>query len=557
MTPTIEFIGLPGVGKSTCVERVIEALRAEGLDVRDRHSAREHVSDLHRQTPTTARALDLLSHLALRPAPWLHGLRLTQSMGPPHALGLRRLYDLSRKSHNTALSRTSQTCARDEASLTIFDQDIAQEIWSVLNLRPLPDDLLLDHLVESLKPWLPEMVVWLDLSPAEALRRSEQRARAGGHSVDFGLPSPPTSHDYARGHDNFEALLAALKRCEVHTLTLDAALPPKTLAKEALDHLRAFLNARNDINDINEKPSPADDAVMKSPLIRTIRRTSQFLYQHRGLARLSDSARRLAARFPLVIDLDDFDGDLHFRLELNEHMGSQIFWRGFYSGPQIHLLHHLLEPDHVFIDIGANHGEFTVVAARQVPRGRVVAFEPNEAIHRRLRFNIESNDFDNVTLSTLGLSESPGVARIYEAAERFDDGTTHLGLATLYPTDQRGQVVQEIELTTLDAFVEDAGLDRVDLIKIDIEGAELSALKGAHTVLSGFRPNIILELNQGTCKSAGYTMDDLLDLLADYGYTFFEIVADPAGFALKALDRQTLKSFQNIVCLRPARAEDA
>ncbi|RDV37394.1 FkbM family methyltransferase [Bradymonadaceae bacterium TMQ3] len=296
---------------------------------------------------------------------------------------------------------------------------------------------------------------------------------------------------------------------------------------------------------------------MKSQVIRQLRRTSRFLYQHRGLARVSDAARRLAARFPLQVDLDDFDGDLHFRLDLNEHMGSQIFWRGFHSGPQLQLLSHLLKPDHVFIDIGANHGEFTVVAARHLPQGRVISFEPNESVHRRLRFNVEANHFENVTLSTSGLSDAPGVATIYASANLDHDGTTNQGLATLYPTESRGQVVHEIELTTLDTFVKDAALERVDLIKIDIEGAELSALKGADEVLTGFRPNIILELNEGTCKSAGYTMSDLLDHLGGYGYTFFEIAADGQGFSLKALDRHNLKSFQNIVCLRPARAEDA
>lgn len=553
MSPTIEFIGLPGAGKSTCVERVIEALRNDGVEVRDRHEARERISALHRQTPATARALQLMRHLALRPTPWARGLRLSLSMGAPHPLGLRRLYDLSRKIHNAELDPTPEAPG---APLTIFDQDVAQEIWSVLNLRELSDSdaHALDALVQSLKPYLPEMVVFLSLPPAEALRRAEERATAGGHRVDFGLPSPPSADDYARGHHNLEALMAALIRCGVHGLTLDASLPPEALASKALEHVRAFLSTRP---RSFSSPRPSDADAMTSSLIRKLRRTSNVLYQHRGLARISDSARRLAARFPLQVDLDDFDGDLKFRLDLNEHMGSQIFWRGFYSGPQIALLRHLLEPDHVFVDIGANHGEFSVVAARQVPRGRVVAFEPNDAIHRRLRFNIESNGFENVTLSTSGLSDEPGVARIYQAAERFDDGTTHLGLATLYPTERRGQVVQEIELTTLDAFVKDAGLERVDLIKIDIEGAELSALKGADEVLTRFRPHIILELNQGTCKSAGYTMADLLDHLSGYGYTFFEIAADGQGFALKALDRQHLKPFQNIVCVRPAPAEAA
>ncbi|RAL21181.1 FkbM family methyltransferase [Lujinxingia litoralis] len=290
---------------------------------------------------------------------------------------------------------------------------------------------------------------------------------------------------------------------------------------------------------------------MKTDVIRQLRRASRFLYQHRGLSRLSDSARRVAANFPLQIDLDDFDGDLHFRLHLDEHMGSQIFWRGSYSEPQTRLLTHLLKPHHTFIDIGANHGEFTLVAAKHLSQGRVFAFEPGDVIFPRLAHNVEANGFDNVTLVNLGLSDSPGSATFYEAETRANDGTYNRGVASLYPDEKRSRPSHTIELTTLDAFVEEHDLERLDLIKIDVEGAELAALQGAHQTLTRFRPHIIFELSQVTCQNAGYPMTRLLDELSAYGYVFLRIDDDRPGFALRALDATRLGLFQNVLAVPP------
>ncbi|MBA2661998.1 MAG: FkbM family methyltransferase [Bradymonadaceae bacterium] len=247
--------------------------------------------------------------------------------------------------------------------------------------------------------------------------------------------------------------------------------------------------------------------------------------------------------------MSDFDGDLRFQLALNEHMGSQIFWRGYYSEPQLQFLAHMLESDHSFIDVGANHGEFTVFAAKRLPRGRVVAFEPTSRLFERLTANVAHNAFENVVLKQQGLSAEAGIATIYSSTHKYADGTFNSGLPSLFPEANRANVVETIELTTLDQAVEEVGLSRLDIIKMDIEGAEMAALQGAAKTLSAFRPTIILEVNQSTCMSAGYTMQALLGSIEPYGYKFFRIDSSAASFALSPLSKANLNSFQNVACI--------
>ncbi|RME94536.1 MAG: FkbM family methyltransferase, partial [Bacteroidetes bacterium] len=86
-------------------------------------------------------------------------------------------------------------------------------------------------------------------------------------------------------------------------------------------------------------------------------------------------------------------------------------------------------------------------------------------------------------------------------------------------------------------------LDRVDVIKMDIEGAELPALRGSLELIRRFRPELIIELNNATYAAAGYSMQDLVTWLEDQGYDIYQI----EGTGLRPLNRKQLADFQNIL----------
>jgi len=282
-----------------------------------------------------------------------------------------------------------------------------------------------------------------------------------------------------------------------------------------------------------------------SLFLRQLRKLTKLAYNYRGFARIAEAIRKLYSRSPRIILVDDFDTNLCFYCDLDEHMGSQMFWRGSYSGEQLILLDRLLEPDMVFIDVGANHGEFTVFAAKRLTKGQVIAFEPVSSLSQKLQQNIHINNFTNIKLIQKGLSNKNFQSTIYTREKNFEDGTKHEGLPTLYPTQTRSKKFEIIECTYLDNFVESKNISRIDVIKIDVEGSELAVLKGARETIIRFKPVILMEVNEETSQAAGYASKALLDYLSEMDYRFEDILYD--GSTQPILPGQ-LRNFQNIVC---------
>ncbi len=153
-----------------------------------------------------------------------------------------------------------------------------------------------------------------------------------------------------------------------------------------------------------------------------------------GLGRLCEAIRRWASRYvpsePLLIQ--DFFCSVKFWCYLQEHISSQIFFQGAYSGNQLDLLEQILLQDGAFVDIGANQGDFTVAAAALMPEGKVLAFEPVVKNLDRLRAIVEINRFSNVHIFPVALGDRNGEVEMYDSSGEFDDGKINSGLASVF-----------------------------------------------------------------------------------------------------------------------------
>jgi len=259
---------------------------------------------------------------------------------------------------------------------------------------------------------------------------------------------------------------------------------------------------------------------------------------------------RLLIRDRTVV-VPDFDGCLSLELSLGGHMGSQIFWYGSYSRHILRVMDALLEPGMTVVDVGANLGEITLVAARRVgAAGRVLAFEPVDSIADRLDRNVAMNDLFQVTVLRSGLSDQEGTAEIYTSLRPFHDHTHHEGLSSLYADEERDSRVQTITLTTLDAACAEQGIGRLDLLKIDVEGAELAVLRGGEKTIAAMRPWIIVEVNRGTSRNAAVRPEQILELLSAHGYRFFRI---DRRQPLTEITTETLGRFENVLARPPGR----
>jgi FkbM family methyltransferase len=154
-------------------------------------------------------------------------------------------------------------------------------------------------------------------------------------------------------------------------------------------------------------------------------------------------------------------------------------------------------PAPVLFDVGANQGAFTRLFARRFPNARIWCFEPAAATRKLLVANLA--DLPTAKVMPFGLSAQPGLAQLYSDAEGS-------GLASVYPRqldDLPGQAplkaAETIELRTLDEVCAAEGIDRIDYLKLDIEGHELEALRGAARLMGDRRIRCI-QWEYGGCN---------------------------------------------------------
>ena len=174
-------------------------------------------------------------------------------------------------------------------------------------------------------------------------------------------------------------------------------------------------------------------------------------------------------------------------------------------------------PEAVVIDIGAHAGQFSKLFARMATRGHVYAFEPSAYARSIMEPALGLNGIKNVTLNPVGLSDVAATLALHTPIKRsraLGFGVAHLGEAG----EARTTLDQMVDLTTLDAFTQSRGLTRIDLIKADIEGWEMRALKGAERTLRRFQPTLYIEIDGAYLARAGDSPDALFDWLGSLGY---------------------------------------
>lgn len=221
--------------------------------------------------------------------------------------------------------------------------------------------------------------------------------------------------------------------------------------------------------------------------------------------------------------ISDFDGDLKIRLDRSSQLGSKLYWMGINSLNEILVCKRHLKPDSVFVDIGANQGEFSLFAAKRVPQGKVIALEPRTQLFAQLKENLELNHLSNTELINCGCSDMPKTAELYSSSRPELNQARNEGLASLYSGERRDTPIETITLRTFDEIADELRLSRVDMMKIDVEGAELPVLRGATKTLRAHKPHLLLEVSEGNFKAAGYRKEDLFEFLSELGYKIFAI----------------------------------
>ncbi len=225
-------------------------------------------------------------------------------------------------------------------------------------------------------------------------------------------------------------------------------------------------------------------------------------------------------------------------------LGAVLRWaspRAWFLEDEVAGLDRLVAPGSTCLDVGAEYGLYTYALADLAgPRGRVLSVEPLPGPRRLLRVALAVLGATTVTLHAGALSSSSGTGRMSLPVRRslpvhgrafLTSGADGLGPNVEF----RAHRGVDVPVTTVDELARVHGLDRVDVIKADVEGAELAVLQGARGVLERDHPVLLLEVEERHLAKYGAVAEDVVEHLAALGYA--PTVWD--GGAWRAVERVT------------------
>jgi FkbM family methyltransferase len=234
---------------------------------------------------------------------------------------------------------------------------------------------------------------------------------------------------------------------------------------------------------------------------------------------------------------------LLFDYPLRSEIGRAMFLVNRFEPAELRFVARFLRPGMTFLDVGANGGLFSLMAARAVgPAGLVHAFEPAMAEFALLQHNLALNGFTHVIANQVAISDTIGRTRF---AICRDGAYNSFGRNTL--ADQQIVEWQSVQTMTLDAHLAAHNLRPVHLLKIDTEGAELLVLRGGVQLLRApDSPVVLCEFSDLTTAGLGYSTADLWSFFADLGFQLFQYV----GSTLTPAVRKDHHQYDNLIAVR-------
>jgi FkbM family methyltransferase len=203
---------------------------------------------------------------------------------------------------------------------------------------------------------------------------------------------------------------------------------------------------------------------------------------------------------------------IHYRLDISDFLDWNIYF-GLVEGEK-ELLYGLCKAGDTVIDIGTNLGETVLHFSRLVgERGSVVGFEADPRTYKKCEANLQLNQSKNIRLENFALAHQREKFRLYVDNE-FNSGGNRILLGS--PAQKKDFV--EIEALPFDDYVEEKKLNRVDVIKIDVEGFEMRVLAGAERTIERFHPKLFIELDDQNLRANQNSARELVEWVGKFGY---------------------------------------
>lgn len=198
--------------------------------------------------------------------------------------------------------------------------------------------------------------------------------------------------------------------------------------------------------------------------------------------------------------------------------GSDMLFEGTYEVAERAFMRRLLTPGMTVIDVGANAGVYALSAAKLVgPAGRVIAFEPSPRERARLGAHLRLNAVKNVTV------EPAAIGNLDTDVDLFVVDDVQTGCNSLRPLQADRTRTIRVPMWRLDNYLAQHGVGHVDFVKMDVEGGERDALRGAEQLFQRDRPVLLCEIEETRIRPWGYEPREIFDLVAAWNYRWFAV----------------------------------
>jgi FkbM family methyltransferase len=238
-----------------------------------------------------------------------------------------------------------------------------------------------------------------------------------------------------------------------------------------------------------------------------------------------------------------------FKIKLyKDSVLSRYIYESFETS-EINFLNDFLKEGDCFIDIGSNIGLFSLYASGKVgPSGQVIAFEPANRTYNRLLENIHLNSLENIKPFQLGLSDRDEVLELNISSSGYEAWNTFV-----QTTNERFSSKEKVQVKSFDHFLLENAIDvdKISLIKLDVEGFEINVLKGSAGLLSCKNaPAFMVEFTDENAISAGHCCHELYKLLLQYGYSWYTY--DTTGRKLVPESIRVSYPYNNLIAVKNA-----
>lgn len=223
-------------------------------------------------------------------------------------------------------------------------------------------------------------------------------------------------------------------------------------------------------------------------------------------------------------------GDLgrwRFCCDLRDGLMAEAYLTGRYEPQETALVQRMLEPGMTFVDVGANWGYFTLLACGEVgASGRVISIEADPRAADALRTNLAANGLERARVFTVAAAARPGTLSMQDYQPEAD-ALGNFGVAQTSTLTPGGRTF-DVAARPLDDVLDEAEIEAIDVLKIDIEGGEAGALAGLTRRLQSRRvARILLELHAYHLRDLGSSVADVVSTLRAFGYHGWRIDHSP------------------------------